>query len=64
MKASEARELGLEELQQKAAELKEQLFNLRFQQGVGQLENSAKLKETKRDIARLKTVIKEIETKK
>jgi len=64
MKASELRELSPEELQQKAVEFKEQLFNLRFQHGAGQLENSAKLKQTKRDIARLMTVIKQKETKK
>jgi large subunit ribosomal protein L29 len=63
MKASEIRELGLEEMQRKAAELKEALFNLRFQHEVGQLENPQKIKETKRDIARIKTVIGEISHK-
>jgi large subunit ribosomal protein L29 len=60
MKASEIRELGLPELKQKVVELKEELFNLRFQHQVGQLENPQRLKETKKDIARLKTVIKEV----
>ena len=60
MKASEIRELGLPELKQKVIDLKEELFNLRFQHQVGQLENPQRLKETKRDIARLKTVIKEV----
>jgi large subunit ribosomal protein L29 len=60
MKASEIRELGLPELKQKVVELKEELFNLRFQHQVGQLENPQRLKATKKDIARLKTVIKEV----
>ena len=60
MKASEIRELGLPELKQKVVDLKQELFNLRFQHQVGQLENPQRLKETKRDIARLKTVIKEV----
>ena len=57
MKASEIRELGAEEIQQKIADLKEALFNLRFQHEVGQLENPKKIGETKKDIARLKTVL-------
>ena len=60
MKASEIRDLGLPELKQKVVDLKQELFNLRFQHQVGQLENPQRLKETKRDIARLKTVIKEV----
>ena len=60
MKASEIRDLGLLELKQKVVDLKQELFNLRFQHQVGQLENPQRLKETKRDIARLKTVIKEV----
>jgi len=55
MKASEIRELGTNEIQQKISELKETLFNLRFQHEVGQLENPKKIGETKKDIARLKT---------
>ncbi|BBO74885.1 50S ribosomal protein L29 [Desulfosarcina widdelii] len=57
MKASEIRELGTEEIQQKISELKETLFNLRFQHEVGQLENPKKIGETKKDIARLRTVL-------
>ena len=57
MKASEVRELGTEEIQQKISELKETLFNLRFQHEVGQLENPKKIGQTKKDIARLKTVL-------
>jgi large subunit ribosomal protein L29 len=60
MKASEIREIGLQELKQKVIDLKEELFNLRFQHQVGQLENPQRLKETKKDIARLKTVINEV----
>ena len=60
MKVSEIRELSSEEMQRKVNELKEELFNLRFQHEVGQLENSQKMKQTKRDIARVQTVISEL----
>ncbi len=60
MKASEIRELDLQDLNQKVVDLKQELFNLRFQHQVGQLENPQRLKQTKRDIARLKTVIREV----
>ena len=59
MKAVEIRELSKEERDQKLSELKEELFNLRFQLEVGQIENPKKLMQTKRDIARIKTVINE-----
>ena len=59
MKASEIRELGVEEKERKLVELKEELFNLRFQHSSGQLENSSRIKQTKREIARIKTVIRE-----
>ena len=59
MKPSEIRELSLEEKLRKANGLKEELFNLRFQHEIGQLENSQKMKQIKRDIARVKTIIKE-----
>jgi large subunit ribosomal protein L29 len=62
MKASEIRELSLDELRRKIDDLKSELFNLRFQHGVGQLENSAKMVQVKRDIARLKTVQNETRT--
>jgi large subunit ribosomal protein L29 len=61
MKPSEIRELSLEERLRKANDLKEELFNLRFQHEIGQLENSQKMKQIKRDIARVKTIIKESE---
>lgn len=59
MKANEMRELSHEEKLRKVDELKAELFNLRFQHETGQLENSQKLKQTKRDIARLKTILVE-----
>ncbi|NNL41210.1 MAG: 50S ribosomal protein L29 [Desulfobacterales bacterium] len=59
MKASEARDLSMEEREQKVVELAEELFNLRFQHEIGQLENPQKMKQTKREIARLKTIMNE-----
>lgn len=53
------RELSVEELQAKEKELKEELFNLRFQQAIGQLANPMRLKQVKRDIAQVKTVLTE-----
>jgi len=61
MKAKEIRDLSPQERQQRLVDLKEELFNLRFQHGIGQIENPTKLKKTKADIARVKTIIKEIE---
>jgi len=60
MKASEIRDLNLDEMNRKVSDLKEELFNLRFQHGIGQLEDPQKMKQTKRDIARLKTIIREV----
>ena len=57
MKATEIRDLNADEIQQKVADLKEALFNLRFQHEIGQLENPKKIGETKKDIARLKTIL-------
>ena len=59
MKASEIREMGLEERQQKISDLQGELFNLRFQHEIGQLENNQKIRQARRDIARLQTVIRE-----
>ena len=59
MKAQELRDLTEEELHQKEAELKRKLFTLRFQVAMGQQDNTAALKEAKRDIARVKTVLRE-----
>ena len=61
MKTSEIREMNPEERLQKLTDLKEELFNLRFQLEIGQIENPNKIKQTKSDIARLKTVIRETE---
>ena len=61
MKATEIRELSPAELNQKLADLKQELFNLRFQHAINQLDNPLKLKDVKRDIARVKTVIREKE---
>jgi large subunit ribosomal protein L29 len=59
MKVSEIREMSAEERSQKLRELTEALFNLRFQHEVGQLENPRRIQQTKRDIARIKTVLNE-----
>jgi large subunit ribosomal protein L29 len=59
MEASEFRELSVEELEVKATELAEAFFNLKFQHATGQLDNTAQLKRTRRDIARVKTVLGE-----
>jgi len=63
MKAGEIRELSPEEMHRKLPDLKEELFNLRFQHGIGQLENPSKMTQTKRDIARVKTLINELAQK-
>ncbi len=63
MKASEIRDLNQEERLGKLNELQEGLFNLRLQHGIGQLESSGKLKFNKREIARIKTIIREFELK-
>jgi len=59
MKARELRELSEDELSRKEDELKDQLFKLKFQHALGQLENAMKLKSIKRDIARIKTILGE-----
>jgi large subunit ribosomal protein L29 len=59
MKASKVREMGQDELQAKQKELQEQLFRLRVQKSLGQLDNPVKVREVRRDIARVKTVIKQ-----
>lgn len=59
MKASEIRGMDREEMLRKVTELKEELFNLRFQHEIGQLENAQKLKQVKRYIARVKTILSE-----
>jgi len=59
MKAKELRHLSEGELHVKERELNEELFNLRFQQATGQLENVMRIPQVKRDIARVKTILME-----
>ena len=59
MKADKIREMSPEELQGKEKELHEQLFRLRFQKSIGQLDNALKIRETRRDIARVKTILRQ-----
>ncbi|MBQ2151837.1 MAG: 50S ribosomal protein L29 [Clostridia bacterium] len=61
MKASEIRDMTAEELQDKLKTLKEELFNLRFQLAINQLDNPMRIKAVKKDIARVYTVIREQE---
>ncbi len=61
MKASEIREMSVDELNEKLVSLKEELFALRFQLAVNQLENTARLKAVKKDIARIKTTLRAAE---
>ena len=62
MTAQEIRELSTEEMQSKLKDLKEELFNLRFQHAVNQLENPKRLQAVKKDIARVKTFIRKQES--
>ena len=61
MKVSDIRELSRDELPGKENDLKEEFFNLKFQHKTGQLENSHKLKQARKNVARIKTIIKELE---
>jgi len=61
LKLKEIRDMKIEELQEKIYSLKEQLFNLRRQQAVGQLKNGKDLTAIRKDIARIYTVIRERE---
>ncbi len=61
MKARELRNLSDEELKAKLRESKEELFNLRFQSATGQLDNTSRIREVKRDIARIFTILRERE---
>ncbi|KAB7704616.1 MULTISPECIES: 50S ribosomal protein L29 [Bacillaceae] len=61
MKANEIVELTTAEIEQKLKSLKEELFNLRFQLATGQLENTARIREVRKAIARMKTVIRQRE---
>lgn len=57
MKANEIRDLSVEELQTRTEELQQELFNLRFQLHTGHLENSARISQIRKDVARVKTVL-------
>ena len=61
MNAKEIRELTVTELNDKLSKLKEELFNLRFQLAINQLDNPMRISAVKKDIARIKTVIREKE---
>ncbi len=61
MKANELKKLSSDDLHKRERELKEELFNLRFQLATGQLSNPQRIKECKRDIARVKTLLCERE---
>jgi large subunit ribosomal protein L29 len=62
MKVTEARDLTIDELQQRARDMDDQLFRLRIQKSMGQLEAAHKLKGVRRDLARVRTVLREKET--
>lgn len=59
MKVNDIRELSNKELDEKMMEFKEELFNLRFQLATGQLENHMRIKDVRRSIARIKTIMRE-----
>jgi large subunit ribosomal protein L29 len=61
MKARELRELSIPELKEKLSQLREELFNLRFQKSIHRLENPMRIRQVKRDIARVLTVLREKE---
>ncbi|MFP4589741.1 MAG: 50S ribosomal protein L29, partial [Candidatus Acetothermia bacterium] len=61
MRPEDLREMTDEELEEKLVELKSKLFNLRFQKATGELDNTAEIKRTKKDIARVKTIQRERE---
>ncbi|MBI2914520.1 MAG: 50S ribosomal protein L29 [Firmicutes bacterium] len=61
MKANQVADLGDDEIRQKLADLKQEYFNLRFQLAVGQLDNPMRIRQVRKDIARVKTVMRERE---
>ena len=63
MKAAQVREMNRADLEKKLSELKAELFNLRFQHAINQLENPMRLAEVRKDIARVKTALRAIELK-
>lgn len=63
MKANKVRDMSVSELEQKLVELKGELFNLRFQMATGQLDNPIRVRDVKKSIARIKTILREQELK-
>ncbi len=63
MKVEELRSLSHQELSDKEEELKKELFNLRFQKATGQIENPMRLRTTRKEIARVKTIISELKSR-
>ena len=63
MKAGEIRELTVDDLRARVKDLEDQTFRLRIQKSMGQLEAPAKVRELRRDLARIKTILREKETK-
>ena len=63
MKVAEVRDLGIDELQQRVRDYDDQLFRLRIQKSMGQVEAAQKLKTLRRDLARVKTVLREKESR-
>ena len=61
MKTNEIRKLSTEEINKKIAETKEELFNLRMKQATGNLENPSRIRELRKTVARLKTILRERE---
>jgi large subunit ribosomal protein L29 len=59
MKAEELRELDVEGLRARAAELEDEVFRMRVRKSTGQLEKPAKIRDTRRDLARVKTILRE-----
>ena len=62
MKASKMRDMAKEDLIQEESELRKQLLRIRFQSAVGQIESAPKMKDIRRDIARIKTILQEMES--
>ena len=60
MKTKELRDISVQELEEKETSLRQELFNLRFQKATGQLGNTAVIGKTKKDLARVKTVLNEL----
>lgn len=64
MKPAELRDMTVEELRQKEQELRKELFNLRFQKVTGEIQNPNRIKEVKKDIARVLTIIRQKQNQK